>query len=61
MSHRPPGFLLDKDAIGRIGQELKVSIEIDPACCPLKGIDRAVMILIEFLKMVVQHITYLRV
>ena len=56
-----PGFQHGRNRIGRIGWESKVSIEICSACRPLNGVDRAVMILIEFLKMVVQNIAYLRV
>ena len=59
--HNSPGFPRDRDLIGRIFRELKVSIKICSACYPLNGVDHAVMILIEFLEMVVQNITYLRV
>ena len=58
--HNPPGFPRDKHLIGRLGWELKVSIEICSACYPLNGVNRAVTIPIEFLKMVVQNIAYLR-
>jgi hypothetical protein len=51
----------DRDLVCRVGWKLQVSIKIYPACCPFNRIDRAIVILVEFLKMVIQNIANMRV